>query len=1018
MSQDASLNSTHVLRMIDEDLDAIYAVDAVQPSCPIDNKVQPSCPIDSKPESPDTESVLYSDIFNPNRVAPLTESDRELRSNPPQNSNSGLNAPQNSSGLNHPQNSSGLNPSQNSSGTPPQNSSGLNPPQSGLNYGWDLSRLQPDSSRAYGWDLSRIGDDKPGPWDPNRLHPGYEPGSNKQRKPSILFAESGGQSVCPVHRDLDDDDSSLNEALLTPERVRRGDGYETSDTFSDGVVSEDDVSNPNDSDPELRIKSEVPQRSLRKKSVMPLRRELEEMATRQRARPEDVPLDRSPSNSVSSLNSISSLLKEKLVMNLPRMLQRSKAPSEYKLRTFVVFLFLVISLLVGFAHALYQQKILQKEYFERLRFNREARHIRVHDLDGAPIALGYLGVGLPAAGKVYPCLEQDEKGDGSVCMEWISRARLYLKAEKNQSDLRCYRLTWLSLPDSTYDPTDCFEEGGIYGHWYGGGRTLGMSWPVELGRVEMSPFVTGYIGRQRWGATLRRYFLSSRGVAIIVDPDTSLFVSINDVVNPNKLCLQAKRDDFAYYKQSHRSPQLNYSICVSSNIKTLHSQLSEQNLYEKWSPNQVDTKEMDSLLTEPVYQIASQDQHLNESTVQNYTDNIIALGFLKQGHVLLNEHWQPHVGDLTFDTTRFATMKETIHILHRRGFRITLSVQPFIETESMNFAHTVKENMLITERGSDKRIPALTRYKSLLSAGMFDVTSNRTVQFLQTKLRSLVEEYNIDSFYLDLGTAYDLPRYYNFKRNLSNPDEYKTEFINHLIASVNISGISSAIQRPPSPVFVSLPVLPSTWESLQLIIPTALTYGIIGFPFLLPGPVGGDYSLESTDPSKESWLPDKELYIRWLQLATFLPVIRYSHLPSEYTMDKMVLDLAKNLTTLRQTKINELLLKYKTEALKTGSPIIRPLWMYDPSDQACYTVSNEFLIGEELLVAPILNPGTFERELYLPAGAWRDGIDGKQRKGPMLIPNYRVQLHEIAYFRKMADTPGPKRIKEANPTGS
>lgn len=75
---------------------------------------------------------------------------------------------------------------------------------------------------------------------------------------------------------------------------------------------------------------------------------------------------------------------------------------------------------------------------------------------------------------------------------------------------------------------------------YGGGRTLGMSWPVELGRVEMSPFVTGYIGRQRWGATLRRYFLSSRGVAILVSPDTSLFVSINDGVNPNKLCLQVR----------------------------------------------------------------------------------------------------------------------------------------------------------------------------------------------------------------------------------------------------------------------------------------------------------------------------------------------------------------------------------------------------------------------------------------------------------------------------------------------
>uniref|UniRef100_A0A8D8R9D1 Uncharacterized family 31 glucosidase KIAA1161 n=1 Tax=Cacopsylla melanoneura TaxID=428564 RepID=A0A8D8R9D1_9HEMI len=808
------------------------------------------------------------------------------------------------------------------------------------------------------------------------------------------------------------------EPQLTPERVRRGDGYETSDTFSDAEESR------NESDEECvpTVSTKVPVRNLRKKSVMPPRQEMKQMSSlpssspRRQRKEVMLPLDRSPSNSMTSINSISSLLREKLVMmNLTRVIKHVKSQSEYKLKSFVVFLFLIISLLVGFAHVLYQQHSLQIGYFERLRFNRDTRQIRVHSLDHTPIALAYLGVGLRASEKVYPCLEQDQWKD-SVCMEWIHKARFYLKAEKNQSDLRCYRITWLSLPNSSYDPTDCFEEGGPYGHWYGGGRTLGMAWPVELGRVEMSPFVTGYIGRQRWGATLRRYFLSSMGVAILVDPDTSLYVSINDQVNPNKLCLQAKNDDFAYYKNSNRNPSLNYTICVSSNIKTLHSELSRKSLWDQRSEWQesVDNKEIDSLLIEPVYQIASQDQNLTEATVQNYTENIIALGFLKQGHVLLNEHWQPHVGDFKFDPVRFSTMKDTIRMIHRRGFRITLSVQPFIETESENFPHTVKENMLITERGSDKRIPALTRYKSLLSAGMFDVTSNKTVHWLQSKLRQLVAEYNIDSFFLDLGTAYDMPRYHAFKRNLSNPDEFKTQFVDHLIRSVNISGLSGAIYRPPAPVFVSLPVLPSTWESLQLIIPTALTYGIIGYPFLLPGPVGGDYSLESTDPSKEAWLPDKELYIRWLQLSTFLPVIRYSHLPSEYTTDKMVLDLARNLTRLRENTINELLLKYKKEALLTGAPLIRPLWMLDPSDSNCYTVSNEFLIGEELLVAPILNPGTFERELYLPAGFWRDGIDGSKKRGPITLPHYRVQLHEIAYFRKIPENAAG--VKRVNPT--
>lgn len=72
---------------------------------------------------------------------------------------------------------------------------------------------------------------------------------------------------------------------------------------------------------------------------------------------------------------------------------------------------------------------------------------------------------------------------------------------------------------------------------YGGGRTLGMAWPVELGRVEMSAFVTGQVGRHRWGGVLRRYFINSRGVAISVDPDTPLYVSIN-ADKSTRLCLQ------------------------------------------------------------------------------------------------------------------------------------------------------------------------------------------------------------------------------------------------------------------------------------------------------------------------------------------------------------------------------------------------------------------------------------------------------------------------------------------------
>lgn len=372
-------------------------------------------------------------------------------------------------------------------------------------------------------------------------------------------------------------------------------------------------------------------------------------------------------------------------------------------------------------------------------------------------------------------------------------------------------------------------------------------------------------------------------------------------------------------------------------------------------------------------------------------------------------------------------MDETIDTMRRRGFRITFSVQPFIGTESSNFALTVNQGLLVQERGdSEGTVPALTRYKSVSSAGMLDVTNNHTVSWISKQLKGLVEKYNIDSFYLDMGTAYDMPKYYHLQDDLTNPDDYKSLFTEHTLKSIRVIGVSGAVTRPPAPVFVSLPPLPSTWESLQSIIPTILTYGIVGYPFLMPGPVGGDYLPDSqrqittttTTPHPQfvfdphlpigdlrvfepKHLPNKELYMRWQQLANFLPVIRYTHLPSDYVSDKDVLQQAKDLTSLRIAEVVPRLINYVTEALDKGLPLIRPLWMLDPSDSACLLVMDEFSIGEELIVAPIVAQGVEEREVYLPAGVWKDGIDGSLRKGSRWLHSYKVPLDKIAYFVRM-----------------
>lgn len=87
--------------------------------------------------------------------------------------------------------------------------------------------------------------------------------------------------------------------------------------------------------------------------------------------------------------------------------------------------------------------------------------------------------------------------------------------------------------------------------------------------------------------------------------------------------------------------------------------------------------------------------------------------------------------------------------------------------------------------------------------------------------------------------------------------------------------------------------------------------------------------------------------------------------------------------------------------MDSGFPLIRPLWMLDSNDPSCHMVTDQFSVGNELIVAPVLHSGMRQREVYLPAGVWKDGIDGSLRKGSRWIHDYRVEEDEVAYFKKM-----------------
>ena len=111
-----------------------------------------------------------------------------------------------------------------------------------------------------------------------------------------------------------------------------------------------------------------------------------------------------------------------------------------------------------------------------------------------------------------------------------------------------------------------------------------------------------------------------------------------------------------------------------------------------------------------------------------------------------------------------------------------------------------------------------------------------------------------------------------------------------------------------------------------------------------------------------------------------------------------VIQIAQRFTELHENLVAPRVLELAGEVLDTGDPIIRPLWWIANDDEAAYKIDSQFLIGDDLMVAPVLEPGKQERDIYLPAGRWRSYKGEHFDKGPMYLTDYPVDLDEIAFF--------------------
>ncbi len=180
----------------------------------------------------------------------------------------------------------------------------------------------------------------------------------------------------------------------------------------------------------------------------------------------------------------------------------------------------------------------------------------------------------------------------------------------------------------------------------------------------------------------------------------------------------------------------------------------------------------------------------------------------------------------------------------------------------------------------------------------------------------------------------------------------------------------------------------STWEALRQTIPTVLGLGLSGIPYTGPdiGGFGGH--------------PSAELFVRWFQMATFLPFFRthsaWDVPPREpWTWGEPALSIVRQFLRLRY-RLLPYLYTLAWEASQTGHPLVRPLFWPDGRDPALWDAQDAFFLGEALLVAPVLEKGARSRRVTLPRGRWYDFWEDAAYEGPgtvsLTAPLERIPL--------------------------
>ena len=534
-------------------------------------------------------------------------------------------------------------------------------------------------------------------------------------------------------------------------------------------------------------------------------------------------------------------------------------------------------------------------------------------------------------------------------------------------------------------------------HWYGQGEIINQLWPLETLSLWEAPLMTWDNGPTGLGDIQEPVWITATGVAVYAENATpDLLVGFNapppniPIPQWDKHLSQAPANirprptmpgSSGMLTLMDRHAPLSYLLLVGTDVVNAHTQFIK--LVGK--PEAIPPE---ALLKEPIWTTwARYKTSITQQVVLDFATEIRDHGF--PGATLeIDDKWQQHYGDTSLDPARFPDPAAMVAALKVLGFNVTMWVIPFLDPQSANTQHAVRFNFVV--RRPDGAPYEVTWWQG--TGYLLDVTNPYALEWWAVQLKTLQRTTGLAGFKFDAGEGNFLPADAHTFAPI-NRSEFSTKWVQFAAANFPYCEVRCGWHAQRYPVLFRQWDKFSVWgldNGLASIITSALAFGMVGYPFALPDMIGGN--------GYNGVTADKELFIRWTQASAAMLAIQFSIAPWDY--DDETITICRKYAKLHVDLLPQRLAAAR-QATQTGAPVIRPVFWHAPLDEQTFTIKDQYLLGDTLLVAPVITPATTSRDVYLPRGNWRNYWTGEQYTGGQWLTNVSAPLDTLPLFERV-----------------